>query len=73
MSFPRVAAVQKSGPTDDETHLGHTVTAGLQRQGGFWMSHPNITARFGCHTYFKILLEVPQPNSFSSNLDELED
>ena len=30
--------------------------------------------QFGCHTHFKILIEVPHPNTniFSSNLEELE-
>ena len=38
------------------------------------MLRPKIMKQFSCHTHFKILLEVPHPNSniFSSSLDDLE-
>ena len=38
------------------------------------MSHPKLTARFGCDAHFKVLLEIPHPNPniFSSNLGKLE-
>ena len=43
-----------------------------EETGRFWVLRPKIMTKFGCHTHFKILLEVPNPNIFSSNLDELE-
>ena len=38
------------------------------------MPYPKSKIHFGCHTNFKILLEVPQPDSiiFSLKLDQYE-
>ena len=51
-------------------------SASYRRLGRHSVPRPEITAQSGCHTHFKILLDVlnplPPTKIFSSNLDELE-
>ena len=48
--------------------------ASHRRLERFRVTRPKIMMQYGCHIHFEILLAVshPNPNTFSSNLDQLE-
>ena len=55
---------------DADTPVSTGAAPGGAGVEGFSVPHPKITTRFGCHTHFKILLQVSHPNTniFSSNI-----